>query len=115
MQERSRRKEKIELAEPAGNRFAPGHVLDAIQNRLNRRLRRSGPEDDFVGFLESETDNVAILQNVMIHFIPVHVDAPAVAAVFETVAAILANDCGALAGNAGVGKLEVIPGLAAAD
>jgi hypothetical protein len=51
----------------------------------------------------------------MINFIPVHVDAPAVAAVFETVAAFLADDCGTLAGNAGVGKLEIIPGLAAAN
>jgi hypothetical protein len=38
-----------------------------------------------------------------------------VAAIFETVAAILADDCGTLAGNAGVGKLEVIPSLAAAN
>ena len=88
-----------------------GYALDAGKQVPNRHVAIRGAESDLVGVIESESDGVAILQDTMIYLLSVDEDALAVTTVFKSVAIPLRDDRGTPAGDAAVGKLEMISGL----
>jgi len=94
-------------------RAGTGKVLDTAENVLNGSVGPSGSEDDFVGILDAKANDVAVLQFAAIDLLSTHKDAAAVAPVFEIPQVALGDKRGTLTGDAAVGKLEMIPALAA--
>jgi hypothetical protein len=115
MQQHCGFQEQIQFVEAAGRRAGTGKVLDTAENVLNGSVGPSGSEDDFVGILDAKANDVAILQFAAIDLLSTHKDTAAVAAVFEIPQIALADKRGALTGDAAVGQLEMIPGLAASN
>jgi hypothetical protein len=113
MQKHRRFEEKVEFLEAAWSGVNTRYALDAAENMLNRSVGRGRPEDNFVGIINAETNDVAIIQYAAIDLLSAYVETSAVAPVFETPAVALGNNCGALTGDAAVGKPEMIPSLAA--
>ncbi len=101
--------------EAAGRRAGAGKVLDTAENVLNGSVGPSGSEDDFVGILDAKANDVAVLQFAAIDLLSTHKDAAAVAPVFEIPQVALGDKRGTLTGDAAVGKLEMIPALAASN
>jgi hypothetical protein len=99
--------------EAAGRRPGTGKVLDTAENVLDGSVGPSGSEDDFVGILDAKANDVAILQFAAIDLLSAHKNAAAVAPVFEIPQVALGDKRGTLTGDAAVGKLEMIPALAA--
>src|SRR5205814_444110 len=69
------------------------------------------PEKDFVGILEAESDDVAVLQFAAFHFFAVDVKPAALAAILDVKTVGFDDDGGAIARNAAVGKLQVVAGF----
>src|SRR6184192_3672325 len=77
-------------------------------------VRAAGePEKDFVGVLEAEGDDIAVLQLAALHFFAVDVKPAALAAILDVKTVGFDDDGGAIAGNAAVGKLQVVAGFRA--
>jgi hypothetical protein len=113
MQKHRRFEEKVEFPEAARSGIGVRYALNATENVLNGSVRLSGSENNFVGIVEAKTNDVAIIQYAAIGLLSAYEDAAAVAPVFEIPAVTLGNNCGALPGDAIVGKPEMIPSLAA--
>ena len=114
MEERSRFEQKIEFVEPAGRSFAAGYALDATQQIGNRRIEQRRPENQLVEIFDAETDHIVIFQDAASDFFTVYKYPVALAAIFDVVTALLQNERGTLAGNAGVLDLEVFRRVAGA-
>ncbi len=119
MQERRRGEELIELAETgagAGHDVGARDVFHAGQEVGNGLLGRMGcgAVDDFVGVLDAEADDVAILQLAAFHFLAVDEKAAALAAIFNVVLVGLDDDCRAGARNSAVRELQMVAGFRAA-
>src|SRR6266576_1592812 len=101
--------------EAAGRRPGAGKVLDTAENVLNGSVGAGRSEDDFVGILDAKANDVAVLQFAAIDLFSTHKNAAAVAPVFEIPQVALGDKCGTLTGDAAVGKLVMIPALAASN
>jgi len=103
----------VELNQAAAGWFGAGDVLHPCEQLGKRITVRTlgGPEDYFVGVVETEGDRVAILKLAAIDFFSVDEEAAALAAIFD-IEAIGFDDHGrAVAGDAAVGELQMVAGL----
>jgi len=73
-----------------------------------------GAVDDFVGVVDAEGDDVAILQLAAFHLFAVDEQAAALAAILDVKFVGFDHYRGAIAGNTAVGKLQVVTGFRAA-
>ena len=108
MQKRGRFQQKIELREAIGKRNGARQALDAGQDALNGLVGNGKMENELVGIVDAEGDDVALPQYPLTDFFAVEEDPVAIASVFDAESAALVYNRGALAGDQRVGKLEVI-------
>ncbi len=116
VKERSGFEEALEFCEAAAGLLGAGDVLHACEEVRKGFVGGAGgrTENDFVGILEAEADNVAVLELAAFHFFAVDEKAAALAAVLDVEAIAFDDDGGAIARDAAVGKLEMVAGFGAA-
>jgi len=113
VQKRRRLQQEIQFPQAIGRGRAAGQMFDTGEDSLNRFLGRGSVEDNLIGVLEPERNDVAFFQDMSLDFLAIQKDSLPVSAIFNVAVAVSGNNGSALPGNQRVGKLEVIPGFAA--
>ena len=110
VQQRRGGEKLIELAQGGIDpRVSTAGALDA-REQMGKGIRGAGSrsKNDLIGIVQAKADDVAILQFAAFDFRTIHKQAAALPAILDVELVGFQNDRGALAGDAAVGKLQVI-------